>query len=104
MPPPKKRRVRTCKLCGATGATAATCPFNPSAKHPNPSKHRIPPQTQRQVQLQPQPQPQARHPLGWFTTMFAPKPKPKPKTRKKYLSEKQVFSYLRRYYLAHTTQ
>jgi len=30
-----------CSICGAEGVTKATCPKNPSAKNPNPKKHRV---------------------------------------------------------------
>ena len=30
-----------CSLCGAEGVSKTTCPLNPLAKNPNPSKHNV---------------------------------------------------------------
>lgn len=43
-----------CSLCGAEGATKATCPLNPAAKNPNPSKH---PKASKSSQTVPHPKP-----------------------------------------------
>lgn len=36
---PKKKQIKTCRICGAEGTNAKTCPGNPDAKHTIPSKH-----------------------------------------------------------------
>ena len=28
-----------CSICGSPGTSKSTCPLNPNAKNPNPSKH-----------------------------------------------------------------
>ena len=30
-----------CSLCGTEGVSKTTCPLNPQAKNPNPSKHNV---------------------------------------------------------------
>ena len=37
----KQKGCGKCKLCGSLGTSITTCPLNPKAKNPNPSKHNL---------------------------------------------------------------